>query len=60
MRWEGQKGGKSPLLWEQPAQDAHLYTRFVYVGVDMGVPKHITVMDYIFLKYIEIRIGNIS
>lgn len=53
------EGGKSPLLWEHPAQDAHLYPRFVYVGVDMGIPKHIPVMDYIFLKYIEIRRGNI-
>lgn len=43
--------------------DVHLYTRFMYVGDDLGIPNHVTVsyvivIDYVSLKYIEVRMED--
>lgn len=40
--------------------DVHLYTRFMCVGDDLGIPNHITVsyvivIGYVSLKYIEVE-----
>lgn len=62
LQWEvgrPERGKESPALGGTSV-GCPFDTRFMYAGDDLGISNHITVIDYIFLKYIEIRRGNIS